>query len=75
MLSTQRLYDIASAHDTAVAAAMVAACLGRAAADGVRLRTPHPLTCRERARGRRPAERVPWRRMVERNGDTRWQHV
>lgn len=76
MLSIQRLAEIAARHPTAMADAMVAACIAR------HLRTGEPLSMPERKAFPRPApclpvgdsDRVDWVRMVEGNADTREMH-
>ena len=73
MLSLQQLARIAAAYFTAMADAMLAACVAKAVETGEALDIPERP--RARTRGERPGEDVDWGRMVESNGDTRWQHV
>ena len=80
MLTVQQMLDIAARHFTAMADAMVAACVAKAIEEGLPLVVPERPSGK-RTRGGAPArpapsgERVEWRRLVERNSDTRWQHV
>ena len=80
MLTVQQMIDIAARHFTAMADAMVAACVAKALEDGL------PLSVPERPSGRSPGGGAParavldggsveWQRLVEGNSDTRWQHV
>jgi hypothetical protein len=74
MPTLQEILDIAMRHTTALADAMVVACFQRAHELGLRL-VARPRSGRARLAGARPAEDVDWERMVEGNGDTRWNHV
>lgn len=77
MLTIQTLADIAMRHATYVSAVMIVACVRRHHMTG------EPLDLR--ARAARPGGMVAmapdgitwdeWLHMVERNTDTRWQHV
>lgn len=77
-LSLQEIANIASRHDTTMSKAMLEACYARADAMGVSLLVPARTMVRFRAHIRRrdPFELTEdeWRRMMERNGDTRWNH-
>lgn len=75
MLSVQQLADIATRHLTRMADAMLLACAARAVETGEPLRIPEREARGTPTRGARQVEHVAWRRMVERNGDTRWQHT
>lgn len=74
MLSLQKLAEIAARHFTAMADAMVAACVAKALETGEVLRMPE-RSARPAIHVERPAEEVNWTRMVEGNSDSRWQHV
>lgn len=73
-MTIQQLAEIASRHFTAMADAMIAACVARAIATG------EPLVVPEHAARPRPAyvsradEGVDWERMVRGNSDTRRMH-
>ena len=77
VLTIQTLADIAMRHATYVSAAMIVACVRR------HYRTGEPLELGPRVEYPRDIDAVAmaeipqgeWRRMVERNSDTRWQHV
>lgn len=75
MPSVQEIADIASRHLTRMADAMIAACVAWALETGQPLRMPGRPARGAPSSMERPAEDVPWRRMVERNSDTRWQHT
>lgn len=72
-MGLQELLDIAARHATTMADAMVAACLTKAVATGEAIDVTRLAGAP--SRGERPSEDVPWRRMVERNTDTRLCHV
>ena len=76
MLTVQQMADIAARHATAMADAMIAACLAWS------LRVGEPLTVPRRASMPTPsyeadatADGTDWERMVRTNTDTRWQHT
>lgn len=75
MLTVQEMFDIAARHMTAMADAMVAACVVWSVETGEPLAIPR--TAREARPPAivRPAEGVDWRRMVEGNSDTRLMHA
>ena len=82
MPSLQELLEIALRYATAMADAMIVACYQKAHEVGVRLVRPKAgRSPRPSARGRDP--RLPlqeegepdWRRLMERNGDTRANHL
>ena len=76
-MTVQEMLDIAGRHFTAMADAMISACVNWA------VRNKKPLRIPERdASARRPEKRpadelddAEWRRLVEGNSDTRHQHV
>ena len=72
-MTLQDLLDIACRHETAMADAMIAAVVAKALETGVTLcRVP-----RARMAAPRDGPTIPfsvWRRYVEGNSDTRWQH-
>jgi len=81
MLTIQAMADIAMRHATFMSDAMIVACVQRHHRTGEPLVIP-TVTGRRASRPAVPADRTPedldadeWRRMVERNADTRWQHV
>ena len=74
MPTIQEMADIAILYETAPSDAMIVACVQR------HYETGEPLQLHQRPptpapREGRPAESVPWRRYVERNTDTRDNHV
>lgn len=76
-MTLQRIANIAARYATAMADAMLDACRRKADETGVRLRIrARPLSPPGRARRRDPYDltEAEWRRMVERNSDTRWNH-
>ena len=75
MVSVQQMLDMASRHLTAMADAMVAACLAWSVETGVPLDIPHPHNEWGRPAHVRPVEDTQWDRMVEGNSDTRWCHT
>ena len=75
MPSVQEIADIASRHLTRMADATIAACVAWSLETGQPLRIPERATHKAPSHVERPAEDVPWRQMVERNSDTRWQHT
>lgn len=81
MLTAQQLVEIAWPHPTAMADAMLLACLRWSVRNGRPLDLPRDRPRPPRRRGgrrapeARPGEHVPWRRMVEGNSDSRIQHV
>ncbi len=75
MLTLQQMLDIACRYATAMADAMVAACLGRAVETGERLLMPRGHPTPTGRVGTRPAESIEWERMVRGNSDTRRCHV
>lgn len=80
MLSLQQLVDIAARHATAMADAMLRACVQRAVETGAPLRLTGEGASRK-ARGiarvspPTPADDVDWERMVTGNRDTRWTRM
>lgn len=73
-MSLQELLDIACRHFTAMADAMVAACVTKACETGELIdlrRSP----ARGAPIGIRPREDVDWERLVVGNADTRETHV
>ena len=84
MPTLQELADIAGRYDTAMADAMIVACIQR------HYRTGEPLRMRKRVRdrlaGKAPMRQAParviyadleseeWERIMRENGDTRWNH-
>ena len=75
MLSVQQIADIAGRHLTRMADATIAACVAWSLETGEPLRMPSRTARGAPSHMERPAEDVPWRQMVERNSDTRWQHT
>lgn len=78
MLTLRQIAEIAARHLTAMADAMLAACVEKALATGERLVLPERARPERGGKGEHPVgdlEDDQWRRMVEDNGDTRWQHV
>lgn len=73
-MSLQELLDIACRHFTAMADAMVAACLAKACETGERVDLRRGAA-RGAPTGLRPREDVDWERMVAGNADTRQTHV
>ena len=71
----QEMFEIACRYATAMADAMVLACLERAHELGVSLKRPAPRPSVATARGTRPSEDVDWERMVRANCDTASNHV
>ena len=74
MLSLQTLADIAARHLTAMAEAMLIACVAKSLETGEVVRIPD-RACPPMVHEARPAEGVDWEAMVTRTSDTRWQHV
>lgn len=74
MLSLQELVEIAARHFTAMADAMVTACVAKSVDTGEVLNIPERLSM-PGPRGERPTEDVDWEGLVTRNSDSRWQHV
>jgi len=77
-LDLQKIVSIASKYDTAMSHAMLDACRAKANTMGVSLvvaPTALQKLCRRRKRPD-PYELTEeeWRRMVERNSDTHWNH-
>jgi len=79
-MTIQELCDIALRHRTEMAVAMVAACVERAYRTGEPLVVVWPdesvqADFRARASSHDEVTEDEWRRLVERNGDTRWHHL
>lgn len=74
MLSLQTLVEIAARHFTAMADAMVDACVAKSVDTGEVLTIPERQSS-PGPRGTRPTDEVDWEGMVEGNSDTRWLHV
>lgn len=73
-MTLQTLLELACRHETAMADAMVAAVVAKAQETGERLEN----VPRRRLAETRHELTIPysaWRRYVERNSDTRWNHV
>ena len=70
MLTVSQLAAIAARHATRMADAMIAACVRHALETGEKFDIPEQTVMPAR-RGRRPAERVDYERMVVRNRETR----
>ena len=72
MLTVQRLADIACRHDTAMADAMLAACVERALRTGEAL-VPRHRPCKRHRLGTTadPFSGVDWERLVRCNADIR----
>lgn len=73
MLTVQQILEIASRHFTAMADAMVAACIAWSLETGTPLDIPERQGQPTHMAG--PADGVDWERMVRGNSDSRWQHV
>lgn len=72
-MTLSELMAVACRHATAMADAMVEACIERAARTGEPLFAPDDR--RRRTRGARPVEDVDWRRLCEGNRESRAAHV
>ena len=71
MLSTQELADIAARHLTAMADAMIVACIRHAVETGEKFEIPERVLMPSR-RGKRPKHgRHDYDRMMRSNGETR----
>lgn len=79
MLTLQQIADIAGRHYTRMADAMIEACVRHAQETGEKFDIPERCIMPRKSRVSRKAERriafEEWRRMVERNSDTKEQHV
>lgn len=74
-MTLSELMAVACRHATAMADAMVEACIERAARTGEPLFAPDDRRRRGRYRGARPEEDVDWRRLCEGNRESRAAHV
>jgi len=75
MLTIQEMFDIAMRYATAMADAMVAACVAKSVELGVRLEKPRAPRPRPFAASAcQPPDDVDWERMVVGNTDTARNH-
>lgn len=72
-MTLTELVGIASRYFTAMADAMVAACVAKALETGEYLEIPERGPSKKRGEG--PEPEPAWKLMVEGNTDTRWMHV